>query len=162
MSGGPAITLAARHPGRYAAAASYSGCPVTSGPLGIAQITAVTASGGANAFNMWGPPGDPQWAAHDPVTLAGNLSGTAIHLASAAGIPGPIDRVAPEYLLPVAIGGGTVEAASDLCTAALARRLVELGISHRYARYPDGAHTWNLFDRELRDSWATIGPAIGA
>lgn len=162
MSAGPAITLAARHPGRYAAAASYSGCPVASGPLGTAQITAVTASGGANAFNMWGPPGDARWAQHDPMTLAGNLAATVVHLASASGVPGPIDQVPPAYVVPVAIGGGTVEAASDLCTGMFAQRLAELGIPHRFARYPDGAHTWNLFDRELRDSWATIGPAIGA
>ncbi|WP_066906812.1 alpha/beta hydrolase [Millisia brevis] len=162
MSAGPAITLAARFPGRYAAAASYSGCPVASGPLGTAQITAVTVSGGANAFNMWGPPGDPRWAAHDPMVLAGNLAGTAIHLASASGVPGPIDRVPPEFLVPVAVGGGTVEAASDLCTATFAQRLTDLGIAHRYDRYPTGAHTWNLFDRELADSWATIGPALGA
>lgn len=162
MSAGPAITLAARHPGFYAAAASYSGCPSASGALGTAQIAAVTASGGANAFNMWGPPGDPRWAAHDPFVLAGNLAGTAVHLSSASGVPGPIDRVPPEFVIPLALGGGTVEAASDLCTRMLADRLTEVGIAHRYDRYPDGAHTWSLFDRELVDSWATIRPAIGA
>src|SRR5699024_550588 len=164
MSAGPALDLAIQAPHRYDAVASYSGCGINSGPLGVGQVGAVVASKGGNPFNMWGPPGDPHWLAHDPFTRAGELGGKAIYLSSASGIPGDVDSIAnPLHLPGVMIGGGTVEAVSNECTASMSRRLHEVGVPHTFVQRDTGAHTWGLFETDLRHSWNTVlGPALGA
>ena len=54
MPGGPALDIAANAPDRFVAAASYSGCPATTGVLGgIYTSSGVTMNKG-NPFNMWG------------------------------------------------------------------------------------------------------------
>lgn len=163
MSAGPALDLAIQAPWLYDAVGAYSGCPMNSGLFGTAQVAAVVAASGGNAFNMWGPPGDPWWAAHDPFLRAGELRGTAVYLSGASGIPGPVDKL-PLHMIPgAATGGGSVEAVANACTAAFSQRLNEVGVPHTYNYRDRGAHTWGLFEADLRNSWfTTLGPALGA
>ena len=64
MGGGAAFTLASRNPWLYRAVAGYSACPDNA--VGMWPMIGSIALRGANPFNMWGAPGDPDWAAHDP------------------------------------------------------------------------------------------------
>jgi diacylglycerol O-acyltransferase/trehalose O-mycolyltransferase len=161
LSGGSALDLAVQAPGLYDAAASYSGCPRFSAPDGVALTTAIVGFGGGNVGNAWGPPGGPQWAQHDAFLNAERLRGTAIYLSSASGMPGPADA---QGLAAVSLlfGPSVIEAYTDGCTRAFAGELDRLGIPATYERMPTGAHTWGLFDAQMRDSWRVIGPALGA
>ena len=160
MSGGPALTLAATGRHRYAAAASLSGFPEVSTPLGRAAMTAMVARGGGDVHNAWGAPGDPAWLHNDPSHDVERLRGTALYLASAPGNPGP-DDAGGSGSATAAIGAPT-ELAADLGTRHMAAALEAGGVPFTYDRYASGAHTFGLFSRELRDSWRVVGPALGA
>ncbi|MBT0565834.1 esterase family protein [Williamsia sp. CHRR-6] len=159
LSGGPALDLAGRSRGAYRAAASYSGCPAISSPAGIAAVTATTAFGGGNALNMFGAPSNPAWVDHDPTRNPARLRGVAVYLASTTGVPGAIDGGANPQL---ALGPSQVEQVTKFCTDQLAAALRGAGVRHTYRVFGQGAHTWSLFEAEMRDSWRVIGPAIGA
>lgn len=160
MSGGPALTLAATSPHHYAAAASLSGMPEVSTPFGRAAMTAMVARGGGNVHNAWGGPGDPAWLQNDPSWNVERLRGTAVYLASAPGNPGPNDQ--PGLGSGTFLIGAPTEVASDLGTRHMANALRTGGVPFTYDRYDNGAHTFALFERELRDSWRVVGPALGA
>lgn len=156
MGGGPALDLAMQAPGSYAAAASYSGCPTVSG-LGAALITAAVGVSGGNVGNMWGPPWDRAWADHDPSVSPWRLRGTALWIGAAAS-PGLNDFA--RHGVPTIIRG-PLEMITHSCTAALAASLNQHGVPAVYQVYPVGSHEWDIFEAELRDSWRTIGPALG-
>ena len=61
MSGGPALDIAAHNPGRFKAAATYSGCPMSSGVVGSPLAAGLVLGTGGNIGNAWGPPWDPAW-----------------------------------------------------------------------------------------------------
>ena len=97
------------------------------------------------------------------VTGRPELRGTAVYLGSAYGIPGEVDALEPYQLFGAATGGAAVEAIADACTAAFSARLDAVGVPHRFVHRDRGAHTWGLFEAEMRDSWNTvIGPALGS
>ncbi|MFI9508371.1 alpha/beta hydrolase [Nocardia sp. NPDC052566] len=154
MSGGSAVDLVIQSPARYAAVASYSGCPWAANPAGMAIVSAQVARGGGNPVNMWGAPGGNGWRAHDAFANAAALTGKTIYLSAATGVPGAID------------GGGwispTVEAITNTCTSAFADRLGQLDIPAIHVERPQGAHTWGLFEADLHDSWPHLARAIGA
>jgi len=160
MSGGPALALAATSPHHYAAAASLSGMPEVSTPFGRAAMTAMVARGGGNVHNAWGGHDDPAWLVNDPSWNVERLRGTAVYLASAPGNPGPNDQ--PDLGSATFVIGAPTELASDLGTRHMAAALRAGGIPFTYDRYDNGAHTFALFERELRDSWRVVGPALGA
>ncbi|WP_253784314.1 alpha/beta hydrolase [Nocardia amikacinitolerans] len=153
MSAASAVDLAIQAPDLYSAVAAYSGCPWTSDPLGIAFVTAQVVRGGANPANMWGPPGDAGWRAHDAFARAGALAGKAVYLSAGSGVPGTIDRGLP---FP------PIEAIANACTAAFAGRLDQLGIPAIHVERPTGSHTWGLFEMDLHESWPHLARAIGA
>jgi S-formylglutathione hydrolase FrmB len=159
MSGGPALDLAGQAPGLYRAVGSYSGCPSISSPLGMAAVSATIASGGANPFNMFGIPGDPAWIHHDPTLHPDRLRGKAIYLSAATGIPGGAPGLSAA---PLFLGPRQVEMITRGCTDEMAAGLRRTGIAHTYRVFDTGAHTWGSFERQMRDSWRVIGPAIGA
>lgn len=163
MAAGPVLDLAVQAPDVYRAVGSYSGCAQTSDPNGQAMVRSmVELRGGGNAANMWGPSGGPLWVQHDPVVQAERLRGKALYLSAASGVPGPIDDHDPLLTIPQAIGGGTVEAITQGCTAVMDARLRSLGIPATVVYRNQGSHSWGLFEAEMQDSWAVIGPAIGA
>lgn len=163
MGAGPVLDLAIQAPDVYRAVGSYSGCAQTSDPNGQAIVRSmVELRGGGNAANMWGPSGGPLWIQHDPVAQAERLRGKALYLSAASGVPGPIDNHNPLLTVPQAIGGGVVEAITQGCTAVMDARLRSLGIPATVVYRNQGSHSWGLFEAEMRDSWAVIGPSIGA
>jgi len=161
LSGGPALDIAGRGGGRFRAAASYSGCPAISAPPATMGVIATTALGGGNALNMFGPPGSPAWIDHDPSRNPGRLAGKAIYLGAAVGLPGAPDA-APIAAPTLLAGPAQVEMATKWCTDQLHGALDAARIPHTYRVFGQGAHTWALFENEMRDSWRVIGPALGA
>lgn len=153
MSGGSAVDLAIQAPERYQAVASYSGCPWSADPAGIAMVSAQVVRGGGNPGNMWGPPGSAGWLAHDAFLHASRLAGKTVYLSAASGMPGAIDR---------GWGFPPVEAIASACTSAFAGRLAQLGIGAVHIDRPAGAHTWGQFEYDLHDSWPHLAQAIGA
>lgn len=161
MSGGPALDLAAHAPDVFDAAASFSGCPAPSDPLASAGISAMIAGGLNNPFNMWGPPGATGWRDHDPAVNVEKLRGTDLYVSASEGVPGPVDRIPVGAFPPV--GGAVVEALVNYCTALFVDALHRSGVPAVVSMREQGAHTWPLFEDQLRDAWfSTLGPALGA
>ncbi|GAB2656909.1 alpha/beta hydrolase family protein [Gordonia jinhuaensis] len=161
LNGGSALDIAGHAPWLYRAAASYSGCPAISSLAGVVGVAGVTAFGGGNAFNMFGPPGDPAWTDHDPSLHPSRLRGKAIYLGASTGIPGAVDG--PPSLTPQLLAGpAEVEMITRWCTDQMAASLRGAGIGHTYRVFDRGAHTWSLFEAQLRGSWRVLGPALGA
>jgi diacylglycerol O-acyltransferase / trehalose O-mycolyltransferase len=148
MSGGAAIDLAIQVPGLYKAAGSYSGCPATSQGKQYTQTVLTVLGGSGNAANMWGPEGSPEWLAHDSSLNAAKLQGVAVYVAASADGVGPVDNLPPD--LPSPVGGLLVEG----ITLDWSRQFVDAakaaGVPVTFIERPEGAHTWGLFDSEMR------------
>ncbi len=153
MSGGPALDLAAHAPDVFDAAASFSGCPAPSDPVATIGISTMIAGGLNNPFNMWGPPGSPGWRDHDPTVNVERLRGTAVYVGSSAGRPGPVDRIPVGAVPP--IGGMAVEALVNYCTSIFVDALHRSGVPATVSMRESGAHTWPLFEDQLREAWET-------
>jgi diacylglycerol O-acyltransferase / trehalose O-mycolyltransferase len=144
MGGLGAMSYAARHPGMFASAASFSGLlhPLADRRL----ILGLVSSYASDSQALWGDP-DAQrgtWAAHDPTALAGRLRGTRLFVSSGDGRPGPLDR-----------SGGDrdgVEATVYRESRAFAARLRGLDIPATIDFYGRGTHAWPYWERELQRS----------
>ena len=100
--------------------AGYSACPDNA--MAMWPIIGSIALRGANPFNMWGAPGDPDWAAHDPSVNAAALRGKALYLWSATGIPGPHELEIKPQLPENILTGAPVEAMVSACVRAFEGR----------------------------------------
>jgi diacylglycerol O-acyltransferase / trehalose O-mycolyltransferase len=144
MGGLGAMSYAARHPGLFAAAASYSGLlhPLADTRLMLGLFSAHT----SNPRAIWGDPAANRamWAAHDPTELAAHLRGTRLFVSSGDGRPGPLD--------PPGTGRNAVEATVDRESTAFAARLQRLGIPATTDFYGPGTHDWPYWERELERS----------
>jgi diacylglycerol O-acyltransferase / trehalose O-mycolyltransferase / mycolyltransferase Ag85 len=146
-----AIEYAARQPGLFRFAASYSG---VSDPLGNVAF--------------WNPPrdvwGDPVaqadiWKAHDPFLNAAALKGTALYIAYGNGKVGPLDYL-NENGTPWD-PGGAVERECGIQSAALVQRLKELKIPVTAYAYGNGTHSNPYIWRDLQRSLPLILKALG-
>jgi S-formylglutathione hydrolase FrmB len=129
MGGFGALSYAARHPGLFSVAASFSGAVDSDyPPLRSLFETQRTPSGNPA---VWGPPEtqEARWQAHNPVDLAPLLGYTRVLLFTGNGQPGG------------AYGGGPdpFEADIEQMNLNLERRLTELGIPHVFVDRP-GTH----------------------
>jgi S-formylglutathione hydrolase FrmB len=160
MGGLGAMAYAARHPGTFRAAASYSGVvhtryqgPPTPGPQVI--------QGTLHSFNeapdaLWG---DPQrqadvWAAHNPYDLAPKLRGIGLFVSVGNGQPGPLDGPATS--------GQAQEIEQTLYpqSTAFVKRLHQLGIPVTFDAYGPGTHDWPYWQRELHRSLPLLLAAL--
>ena len=184
MTATSVLTIAQKHPGRFQAIGSYSGCAETSTPIGHEFINIVTGMrGGANLDNMWGPfPGEPKvgtnsWFDNDPVWGAFRFKEQmdrgeqlpAMFISTGNGLPGPHEslenwrlRNSVPALANQAIVGGVIEAATQYCTANLARRFGELGIPAHFDFAPNGTHSWGYWEDDLAQSWPMMADAMNA
>jgi diacylglycerol O-acyltransferase / trehalose O-mycolyltransferase len=144
-----AIEYAARQPGLFRFAASYSG---VSDPLG--------------SVAFWNPPhdvwGDPVaqadiWKAHDPFLNAAALKGTRLYVAYGNGKPGPLDNGQPSQFDP----SGAVEREVARQSAALVARLHELKIPVTVYAYGNGTHFGPYIERDFEQSLPLILKALG-
>ena len=183
MTATSVLTIAQKHPGRFQAIGSYSGCAETSTPIGHEFINIVTGMrGGADLNNMWGPfPGEPKagtnsWFDNDPVWGAWRFEQQmrdgvlpAMFISTGNGLPGPHEslenwrlRNSVPALANQAIVGGVIEAATQYCTANLARRFGELGIPAHFDFAPNGTHSWGYWEDDLAQSWPMMADAMNA
>ena len=183
MTATSVLTIAQKHPGRFQAIGSYSGCAETSTPIGHEFINIVTGMrGGADLNNMWGPfPGEPKagtnsWFDNDPVWGAWRFEQQmrdgvlpAMFISTGNGLPGPHESLenwrlknSVPALANQAIVGGVIEAATQYCTANLARRFGELGIPAHFDFAPNGTHSWGYWEDDLAQSWPMMADAMNA
>jgi diacylglycerol O-acyltransferase/trehalose O-mycolyltransferase len=144
-----AIEYAARQPGLFLFAASYSG---VSDPVG--------------SVAFWSPPhdvwGDPVqhadvWRAHDPLINAAALKGTGLYVAYGNGKPGPFDNGQPSEFDP----SGAVEREVARQSAALVARLHELKIPVTVYAYGNGTHFGPYIERDFERSLPLILKSLG-
>lgn len=170
MAGTSVLQLAIRNPGVYRSVASYSGCAMTSDPLGRAYVKSVVdMRGGGNSSNMWGPDSDPAWVDNDPYVNAEKLRGLDIYLSSGTGIPGPLDTLdgpdvqgSPTKLVEQLAVGTFIESATDRCSLQMQSRLESLSIPATYNFRGTGTHSWGYWQGDLHDSWPLLASSIGA
>ncbi|GAB0105455.1 alpha/beta hydrolase family protein [Nocardia sp. JMUB6875] len=162
------LQLAEARPDLYRSVASYSGCAQISDPLGHAFVTTAVSYVGGDAENMYGPEGDPEWAANDPVLHADRLRGVNLYLSTGSGLPGPHDTLGDPFSLQGLDGlanqmlvGGAIEAATDLCTHLFAGKLADLGIPATVDFEPTGTHSWGYWNDALPKSWPVLAAGLG-
>jgi diacylglycerol O-acyltransferase / trehalose O-mycolyltransferase len=148
MGGLGAMDYAARHPGLFRAAASYSGTlhPLEDPRWTLGLLSAHTSDPRA----VWGDPSAQRstWAAHDPTELASRLRGTRLYVASGNGERG--GRRDP------------IEATVYRESRAFVARLHQLHIPVRTDFYGPGVHDWPYWQRDLRRSLSLLLAAIRA
>lgn len=156
MGGFGALSYAARHPGMFRAAASYSGVvhPTYQGERSTALVQGLVASTGADPNALWGDPVAQAriWAAHNPYDLARKLRGIPVFLSTGNGQPGPLD---PPDAEPDAL-----EELLGEQSVAVAERLREHHGRVHTDFYGPGRHAWPYWERSLHRSFPMLVDAI--
>lgn len=154
MGGYGAVAYAARRPGMFTAAASYSGMLHTTLRGMPTFIALLMLRGHEDRHALWGSPrrNAARWRANDPYHLAEQLRGTALYVSRADGHPHPDDDV-PR-------GAGWLERFFARSTETFAARLEELDIPTTVSR-GDGVHEWPTWLRELDRSWPFLLAGLG-
>jgi S-formylglutathione hydrolase FrmB len=150
MGGFGALKYAARHPGVFLAASSFSG---------VTDTPAFAQNGYANLIPdaVWGPRATElaRWREHNPLDLAANLRGLKLlELRTGNGLPGPLDT---------RTGRDNLETEVWRENAALHAKLDALGIAHVYDDYGPGVHDWPYWARDLERTLrnlTTVFPAV--
>jgi diacylglycerol O-acyltransferase/trehalose O-mycolyltransferase len=134
MGGYGAMALAARHPGLFVTAASFSGLPQTQYP-GFSMVNA-----GIIPPGVWGSEttNAATWTAHDPSALAASLRGVSLYISCGSGDP--------------SLYNGREEQISSIDSTAFVKALDAAGVPYHAGFYQGGAHTWPYFSMEA--SWA--------
>ena len=147
MGGFGAMSYAARHPEMFEAAAAFSG---VLNPL---------APGFDIHPNLWGSriAQAEIWEAHDPVSIAPALEGTALYVSYGDGRPGPLDDAED----PRAAERAQVEAWLYPQSEAFVARLEELGIAATVDAYGPGTHAWAYWERGLHEAMPLMLEALG-
>ena len=154
MGGLGALTYAARHPGLFEAAASFSGIVHTRLSSNESRFyLALIDSEGENPYGPWGAPtvDDQVWAAHNPYDLAQDLVTTPLFICVGNGQPGPLNRE------------GTLDRVEDALYAenvAFRARLTQLGAAATFDFYGPGNHDWPYWQRELHRAWPLLTDAL--
>ncbi|MDQ0384239.1 S-formylglutathione hydrolase FrmB [Streptomyces sp. DSM 42143] len=147
MGGQGSLLYAARHPGMFKAAASYSG---SAHPLlndeSVARIMGFFAGQNNDPLRVWGDPIAQRriWESHDPFHLAKRLRSLPVYLSCGDGTTGPLDALGSTSAL---------EADFERQNLALAEELRRVGARHLTTHfYGAGTHTWAYWERELHAS----------
>lgn len=156
MGGFGALSYAARHPGFFRAAASFSGVvhPTYQGARSTQLVLDLVRGTGADPLALWGDPvaNAGVWAAHNPYDLARRLRGTKVYLSAGNGEAGPFD--------PPDSGINGLEQLLGEQSVAVADRLRSLGVSVRTDFYGPGHHAWPYWERALHRSFPMIVATI--
>ncbi len=173
MAGTSVLDLAIQAPDLYRSVSAYSGCAMTSDPIGRAFVSTVVRMGGGDVENMWGPVTDAAWREHDPFVQAHRLPNIPMYISAGTGLPGIHDTLdnprvhingknPTSILTNQMIVGGGIEAATMYCTANLAQRTRELGRTNiTYNLRPTGTHSWGYWEDDLHESWPMMATALG-
>lgn len=154
MGGFGTLSYAARHPGMFRSAASFSG--VVDTRQGSDLVQSILAAYGFDPLALWGDPVAQRriWAAHNPTDLAGRLRGIPVYVSCGNGQPGPFDDPARavDTLEQALLAENEAFVAS--ARAAHVRLTVNL--------YGPGTHSWPYWQRELHASFPMLMRSIDA
>ncbi|WP_019630415.1 alpha/beta hydrolase [Actinomadura atramentaria] len=161
-SGGQgAVAYAARHPGMYRYAASFSGSTHLTMEGMQAFLTTVNLLGsGLDAFRIFGVPGrdDANWRAHDPYVQAAKLRGTGLYISSGTtGFNGPYTPPGAQWRLTQ-----LSEILIGRMNRSFVDRLHTLKIPVTSHIYGDGWHAWPEWKHELHTAWPLIMRGLDA
>lgn len=156
MGGFGALSYAARHPGLFRAAASFSGVVDTTyqGTRSTDLVEKIAAGSGADPLDLWGDPvaNATTWAAHNPFDLAQRLRGIPIYLSAGNGQPGPFD--------PPTSGMDPLEQLLGEQSAVTADRLRAEHVKVTTDFYGPGHHDWPYWQRALHNSFPMLLAAL--
>jgi S-formylglutathione hydrolase FrmB len=152
MGGFGAMSYAARNPGMFRAAASFSGVvhPTADASFWLPFF----ARTGLDPYALWGDPAAQQAirAAHDPYDLAKRLRHTALFISCGDGTAGgPFDQPGRTDSLEALIYRENV---------AFTNHLAELHVPMTTDFYGPGSHSWPYWQRELHRSLPTLLKAL--
>ncbi|REF37028.1 S-formylglutathione hydrolase FrmB [Thermasporomyces composti] len=155
MGGFGALSYAARHPGMFRAAASYSGVVDTVHTPGASDLVLDIASRYVDdPLALWGDPIAQAhvWAAHNPVDLATRLRTIPVYLSCGNGDAGPLDP--PDRT-------SALETLLEQENLLLAQRLRDLGAKRLVTNfYGAGTHSWPYWEREFKRSLPLLLSAL--
>ncbi|MEU6844625.1 alpha/beta hydrolase family protein [Streptomyces sp. NPDC046716] len=149
-----ALAFAARRPGTFAAAASYSGVLDTTALGMVSVVSAIVARELQLPGSLWGSAllQRANWNAHNPYALADRLKGTRLYLSQGSGVPS--DDFGN---LEGAVLEGTLWGQAKKFSA----RLAELGVPAQTHLYQGGTHAWSSWQGEFEASWPTLAAGLG-
>ncbi|MFH8371468.1 alpha/beta hydrolase [Streptomyces sp. NPDC018031] len=149
-----AMAFAARRPGAFAAAASYSGILDTTAPGMPTVVGAIVAREGLRPTALWGSPvlDRDVWLRHNPASRVERLAGTRLYVSQGGGVPG-VDF----GNLEGAVLEGTLRGQAQ----GFVRRLERAGVPVRTHFYSGGSHGWRYWEREFEASWPTLAAGLG-
>ncbi|MFD9430909.1 alpha/beta hydrolase [Streptomyces sp. NPDC060002] len=148
-----AMAHAARHPGTFTAAASYSGILDTTAPGVPALLDAIVAREGLAPHSLWGSPllNALTWRDFNPRARAAGLRGTPLYVSGGSGVVGGVGDWLPEAL------ESTLWPSAHGFTDLLA--LLGIAVTTHY--YAGGGHSWTYWKREFTASWPMLAGALG-
>ncbi|MFI6491571.1 alpha/beta hydrolase [Streptomyces sp. NPDC050564] len=149
-----ALAFAARRPGVFGAAASYSGILDTTAPGMPTVAGAIVARESLAPLALWGSAlfNRDNWNQHNAYALAGALAGTGLYIAQGSGLPS-----SDFGNLEGAVLEGTLWSQAHWFT----RRLDALGIPAQVHFYNGGSHAWPYWQQEFKASWPTLAAGLG-
>jgi S-formylglutathione hydrolase FrmB len=160
MGGFGSLSYAARHLGMFKAAASFSGADDM---LYVAPATGVVFSQlhsryGTPDNRVWGDQlaNRATWAGHNPASLAGQLAGVKLFLASGTGTPGGAQGDDPGNP-----GGYALENGIFQMNLSLVRALDAAGVPHVDDFYAGGYHGWPYWQADLHWALPQIAAVLG-
>ncbi|MBP2326084.1 S-formylglutathione hydrolase FrmB [Kibdelosporangium banguiense] len=153
MGGYGAVMYAARNPGMFQAAASYSGLLHTTRRGVPLLMRYFLRSVGERIGAMWGARWSQHavWAANNPYRLAERLTGTPLYVSAGDGVRVPGDPPAP--------GDRLLERLIAPTSHDFAERMAAIG--HPVCTsFGPGTHDWPSWQRELDRSWGFLTTAL--
>lgn len=153
----------------YNSIGAYSGCAMTSDPIGSTFVNIVTGVGGGDTTKMWGPVGGPEWVKHDVYANAEKLPRVPMFISTGSGLPGEHDNLAnwrlkgsEPALANQIVVGGVLEAATSGCTQMLKLKTDALGMDNIHYDLPaGGSHSWGYWEDDLHQSWPMLAESMG-
>jgi len=156
MGGLGALGYAARHPGMFTVAASFSGIVNTRlAPEESRAYLGLLQSQGEDPDGLWGDPDTDVdvWRAHNPYDLAEKLAGTRLYVSVGSGRPGPLDQADATF--------DQTESALRAEHEAFVKRVRELHLDAHIDLYTPGTHNWVYWQRELHKAWPLLTAGLG-
>jgi diacylglycerol O-acyltransferase/trehalose O-mycolyltransferase len=157
--GGAALFIAAHNPGKYAAAAAYSGLDCTELGQSVTTIFAAMIRASVLPNNLWGPPfmNGAAWQQHDPCFLAAQFKGTPIFLSVGTGFTAS----GQQTTCSAGIGGNILESVVSTGVNQFASDLTSDGIPFTADFYQGGCHDWPFWQTAFTQSWPMLQSALG-
>ncbi|MFF3950275.1 alpha/beta hydrolase [Streptomyces sp. NPDC001902] len=152
-----AMAHAARHPGAFRAAASFSGVLDTTFAGVPTALDALLLRESLCPGSLWGDPVDrwDTWRSFNPTARAGGLRGTALYVSCGSGAAAPAAGGGTE-LLPEVLES-TLWPATHVFATALELR--DIPVTTHY--YEGGRHEWAYWRQEFATAWPLLAHALG-